>query len=1269
MIFNVTTLLNKKSDFEKKFENTKKNLINEKRLYIRHKVSPDGDCGYTSFGITRKHAYELLCINIQKIRHLIIPVVKETILLEKFINYLKNKEIINKNTTLELIVANLNKFASDAAIISGYLAYDVMEKQIDAGWAHPAILQALACIRNIELCIWGLDKDGQLVPHKQKQYATFIPDKREQGLDLLFINGNHFEYLEFPENASNSYYPKEIFKKENNFNQLQNHEEKIEIKDIKPNVSDLNKIELPFVSGLPFYKFEDSQGVIFFKKINDNKNITFERLNLKREDFVKEILNYKNLEKSSLNKEIADFLLSKDPKFIKEQANLQQYVFKNNFLEFKKEYYKKSKEISIEIIGDLNSKEKKLSEKEDQELIKLKKEQLSIKGVLEYYEETRELLNITLQKIKKTYPGKFNDDSLNDILNKLDNFNDQNKFKTELNKKNDDFELAKAFLLSVCNSKEVSEKYLQFYINFNIPIGIQSYLIFLNAKKDNYCLYTENSKNNLKLVNNTNMEESKNEVQNILLKDARNFSYLAPISKEEVDNYKLVHEFSRTIIKDALKNCDAKLLELFFINNGLNIDKDDNSELYRGKRQLDFHIEANCDELRIKHYGLKAAVAFTIWQLDKFLKQRTNYINPQNWDKIDRELDKDINERIKEAIRNFKEYLKENRGIIDRKNKTLVNAKLKENEKLLETYLEKFAEETKKILFEYKICCKEEIKSNSQKNIIDYFVNKAERLKIKCEKENEEIANIFLYGANDKFTIKYNMLEQKLEGQFNKINEMLCDKNSTLSKYYNLFKASLLKNNGNLISNKIDIDDEKYKKLFFEKLLHVKLPPNYRNLNNDSIYHLILKTKPIQSVSPKFHILPNSKNNQDTNRIIRKYNDIQVVYSNDNIKINTWENNKSFIENNSEDYQGAEFEKSNLSSLLIYNKKENCWLISWKNQYDQSKNKFNIKIDSNSALGNYIKNKTPDFLRKNILPNNCKLLELKSLIDIYLNNDNNKCKAFLIWASNKKVWYVFGNTKENTWVRKKVGNTIEDFNNKKQNQQEQLDASDEEKVLQGFFWQVKQLECFEVLKKYSVPHDLTNNNGETPLMLIKPQFSNFDMTYNCLRNNANDNYFQKALVIIDDKLKLNKDPTRNNLKNILYNALKKSDFNLVNIFINNLQELEDKKLIILKNLDELLKNEFTHQIKKAFIEFVINETKDLNANNFFDSLQSSNKNHLSQFQNTIEDKFKIFIENQNKFYSIYPKMDAYISKNLESTKKHLSLYLIPKLIKNLITLN
>lgn len=95
------------------------------------------------------------------------------------------------------IVERLKNYANNFDIIKLYLDYDIRDRKVAMGWAHPLVLQAIAELLRIDLYIW--QKDGErLIPHQNLAYhhRSFadLSGGGFQRIDLLF-NGNHFDRL------------------------------------------------------------------------------------------------------------------------------------------------------------------------------------------------------------------------------------------------------------------------------------------------------------------------------------------------------------------------------------------------------------------------------------------------------------------------------------------------------------------------------------------------------------------------------------------------------------------------------------------------------------------------------------------------------------------------------------------------------------------------------------------------------------------------------------------------------------------------------------------------------------------------------------------------------------------------------------------------------------------------------------------------------------------------------------------------------------------
>ena len=167
--------------------------------YVRYEVAPDGECGYTAFGIIRKDAMQLLLHNIHDVSNIIKTPVRHALLTNEFYEYLyhQNKIFVGREYLWKQ-ERLLKQHVDDLIIQEAYILYDVQDKSIDAGYSHPAILQALAHIQHIEIHLWRLGENDVLVPHDtlEGNYAYYKPSGARDRVDLLFVNGNHFERLE-----------------------------------------------------------------------------------------------------------------------------------------------------------------------------------------------------------------------------------------------------------------------------------------------------------------------------------------------------------------------------------------------------------------------------------------------------------------------------------------------------------------------------------------------------------------------------------------------------------------------------------------------------------------------------------------------------------------------------------------------------------------------------------------------------------------------------------------------------------------------------------------------------------------------------------------------------------------------------------------------------------------------------------------------------------------------------------------------------------------
>lgn len=180
-------------------------------VFDRLSVEGDGECGYSTFSMTRKSAYTLIKSRLSELLSILTPAVKEAMLSKEFMDYLQETpksnplliQVFQKYLTAareggdvpDATVNNLYKQAEDITVMDAYIDYDIRDRKIDAGWSHPCILQALAHLKGMELHIWQLEAD-KLIPHRQAEFSSYYPRQATQQVNLLFIDNNHFERLE-----------------------------------------------------------------------------------------------------------------------------------------------------------------------------------------------------------------------------------------------------------------------------------------------------------------------------------------------------------------------------------------------------------------------------------------------------------------------------------------------------------------------------------------------------------------------------------------------------------------------------------------------------------------------------------------------------------------------------------------------------------------------------------------------------------------------------------------------------------------------------------------------------------------------------------------------------------------------------------------------------------------------------------------------------------------------------------------------------------------
>jgi hypothetical protein len=181
-------------------EAEKKRQREEIRVPPRFRILPvlgDGECGYRGFGIERNDAYAFLSDNLDNPD-------QEALLTDGVFRAHLQRNHPDKLLVDEFIQDAAEHYSADPEVARDFITYDILHRKINMGYVHPAVLQALAHIRNVGLRIWRLADDGvTFIPHQNgnaEDYGSYIPANAERIIDLLFVNGNHFNVLQTIEN-------------------------------------------------------------------------------------------------------------------------------------------------------------------------------------------------------------------------------------------------------------------------------------------------------------------------------------------------------------------------------------------------------------------------------------------------------------------------------------------------------------------------------------------------------------------------------------------------------------------------------------------------------------------------------------------------------------------------------------------------------------------------------------------------------------------------------------------------------------------------------------------------------------------------------------------------------------------------------------------------------------------------------------------------------------------------------------------------------------
>jgi hypothetical protein len=160
------------------------------------KIDGDGECAFTVLEISRTYAHGLLQTNVAAIAHFFHENIAAELLTDKFCTYL-----IKCKATEASVIQLREKpqsYSQHLKIVRAYLDYDVRDKNIDKGWAHPNTLRAICSIEQIELYIWISPQEGLIAPNRAT-YMDFFEYKPEgrvtRRVDMLYVNNNHFNRL------------------------------------------------------------------------------------------------------------------------------------------------------------------------------------------------------------------------------------------------------------------------------------------------------------------------------------------------------------------------------------------------------------------------------------------------------------------------------------------------------------------------------------------------------------------------------------------------------------------------------------------------------------------------------------------------------------------------------------------------------------------------------------------------------------------------------------------------------------------------------------------------------------------------------------------------------------------------------------------------------------------------------------------------------------------------------------------------------------------
>ena len=157
-----------------------------------------------SFHVLRQNAQAILLAALENdsasIANLLKPAVEVALGSKIFYRYLCDQAVVEVGVSYDDFRGLSENYIQKEEVYKHYLKHGLSQKSIDGGYAHPAVLQALAQAQGVILRMWHCDESGSLRHHREGEcdYTVYRPVGilNPLGLDILFVGGYHFELIE-----------------------------------------------------------------------------------------------------------------------------------------------------------------------------------------------------------------------------------------------------------------------------------------------------------------------------------------------------------------------------------------------------------------------------------------------------------------------------------------------------------------------------------------------------------------------------------------------------------------------------------------------------------------------------------------------------------------------------------------------------------------------------------------------------------------------------------------------------------------------------------------------------------------------------------------------------------------------------------------------------------------------------------------------------------------------------------------------------------------